>query len=75
MANRNIFSFSNNNGADHITNRVERQGLAYNEALEYCRIYGLDHKENIVPKINNNEISGYYVLDETLSTTVATINL
>jgi len=58
-----------------MTNRIERQSKAFDKALGYCRIFGLDFKENVITKINNKEIIGYYVLDETKSTTVATVML
>jgi len=57
----------------HINNRIARQSKAFKNALDYCRIYGLDWHTNIRPMIENQEIVGYYVIDETFSTTVATV--
>ena len=58
-----------------MTNRVARQSEAFETALAYCNTYGLDWKEHIYPKIDDKEIIGFYVLDETKSTTVATVML
>ena len=58
-----------------MTNRVARQSEAFKTALSYCNTYGLDWKEHIMPKYENREIVGFYVLDETKSTTVATVML
>lgn len=62
-----------------MTNRVERQERAYRCALEWCRVYGLT-KDHIVPKYDwmdkrRKHIVGYYVLDETCTTTVATVDM
>lgn len=48
---------------------------AFLEALEYCRIWGLDWKTNIKPKFKNKALVGYYVIDETGTTTVANIDI
>lgn len=56
-------------------NNIRDIGEAFNEALEYCRIYGLNWKEHVKPMIENKEIKGYYVIDETGSTTVARIEI
>lgn len=58
-----------------MTDRIKRQQEAFRQALWYCRILGLDWKNHIEPKIEKNEIVGYYVLDETRSTTVKIILL
>ena len=58
-----------------MTNRVAKQSEAFGKALKYCKVYGLDWKEHIYPKIDDKEIIGFYVLDETKSTTVATVML
>ena len=50
-------------------------GTAFLEALEYCRIYGLNWKTNVKPIIKDNQLKGYYVIDETGSTTVARIEI
>jgi hypothetical protein len=60
---------------NRITNRIKRQQKAFELALWYCRAYGLNWKLHIRPVIENKEIIGYYVLDETKSTTVKTIYL
>lgn len=57
----------------YIENRILRQSKAFKNALDYCRIYGLYWRTNIQPIIEKNEIIGYYVIDETFSTTVVTI--
>ena len=56
-------------------NRIDRQAVAFNEALEYCRIYGLDWRNHIEAIIEKQQIIGYYVIDETFSTSVARIML
>lgn len=58
-----------------MTDRVNRQSEAFNEALDYCKIFGLDWKKHIEPKVEKKEITGYYILDETRSTAVKTIYL
>jgi len=60
---------------NRITNRIQRQQKAFELALWYCRAFGLNWKSHIRPVIENKEIVGYYVLDETKSTTVQTIYL
>ncbi len=57
----------------YLNNRIARQSEAFRNALDYCRIYGLDWHTNIKPMIENSEIIGYYVIDETFSTSVKTI--
>lgn len=56
-----------------MVDRVNRQQKAFAEALWHCRAWGLNWRTHIEPKIENKEITGYYVLDETRSTTVATV--
>ena len=56
-------------------NRIDRQAAAFNEALEYCRIYGLDWRNHIEVMIKDKQIVGYYVIDETFSTAVARIEI
>ena len=58
-----------------MVDRIERQQRAFAEALWHCRAWGLNWRTNIEPKIENKEITGYYVLDETRSTTVATVQI
>lgn len=57
----------------YINNRIARQSQAFRNALDYCKIFGLDWHTNIRPMIENGEIVGYYVIDETFSTAVKTI--
>ena len=54
--------------------RVERQSDAFKEALEVCYLYGLNWKEHIMLKTFKNTTIGYYILDETKSTVIETIN-
>ena len=56
-----------------MTDRVNRQQKAFEEVLWHCRAWGLNWRTSIEPKIEQKEIIGYYVLDETRSTTVATV--
>ena len=58
-----------------MTNRINRQSEAFKAALGYCKIFGLDWRRHIEPKINDREIVGYFVTDETYTTTVATVML
>lgn len=53
--------------------RVNRQSEAFKTALDYCKIWGLDWRYHIIPKVENREIVSYHVLDETKSTTVKTV--
>lgn len=57
--------------------RINRQSEAFREALDYCKILGLDWHHHVYPKIEKragiDEITGFYVLDETRSTTVKTV--
>ena len=48
---------------------------AFNEGVEYCHLYGLDWRQNMRPFFENGTIAGYYVIDETGSTTVKTIRV
>ena len=54
---------------------IDDIGGAFKEALEYCRLYGLNWREHVHPKYDNGKVVGYYVLDETLSTTVAIVEI
>lgn len=58
---------------NRIENRIERQSNAFKKALDYCQLYGVDWHTNIQPIIENKEIIGYWVIDETFSTTVAEV--
>lgn len=59
-------------------NRIDRQSEAFREALDYCRLFGLDWRRHIQPKTEKrngiSEITGYYILDESMSTTLKTID-
>lgn len=54
---------------------IDDVGSAFVEALEICRLHGLDWKEHVMPKYENRKIVGYYVLDETRSTTITTVEI
>ena len=58
-----------------MTNRIERQTEAFNEALEMCRLHGLDWRVHVEAIIKEKQVIGYYVIDETFSTTVARIEI
>ena len=58
-----------------MVDRIERQQRAFAEALWHCRAWGLNWRTNIEPRIERKEITGYYVLNETRSTTVATVQI
>ena len=47
--------------------------IAFMEALDIARLHGLNWREHVVPKFDNKILSGYYILDETKSTTIKTI--
>lgn len=48
---------------------------AFEQALWFCRVFGLDWKEYILPFNKNGMLAGYYVLDETKSTVIAKIKI
>ncbi len=52
---------------------MEEVRVAFIEALDIARLHGLSWKEHVVPKFDNKILSGYYILDETKSTTIKTI--
>ena len=56
-------------------NNIRDIGEAFIEALEYCRIYGLNWKEHVRPIIEESTLKGYWVLDETKSTIVKRIEI
>ena len=60
---------------DMRVSNIDEIGGAFVEALDYCRLYGLNWRDHIIPKRDNGKIVGYYVLDETKSTTVATVEI
>lgn len=55
--------------------RVQRQSDAFKDALEVCCLHGLNWKEHIMLKTFKNTTIGYYILDETKSTVIETINI
>lgn len=55
--------------------RLERQSDAFKEALEVCYLHGLNWKEHIMLKTFKYTTIGYYILDETKSTVIETINI
>ena len=61
-----------------MTNRIDRQPEAFREALWHCKHQGLDWRRHIQPKTEKrngiSEITGYYILDESMSTTLKTID-
>lgn len=59
--------------------RIDRQPAAFREALWYCVHNGLNWRNHIIPRTEKkagiSEVTGYYVLDETMSTAVKTIDI
>ena len=55
--------------------RIEEHRKAILQALDVCRLHGLDWKKSIIPIKNNKKITGFLVLDETLSTAIKIINI
>ena len=53
----------------------EKMQEAFLQALETCRMYGLDWKKSIIYIKKKNKITGFWVLDETLSTAIKIINI
>ena len=60
---------------DMRVSNIDEIGDAFKEALEYCRLYGLNWREHVQTKYDNGKIVGYYVLDETLSTAITTVEI
>lgn len=58
-----------------MTNRINRQSEAFRTALDYCRFFRFDWRRHIEPKTNEREIVGHFIIDETYTTTVATVML
>ena len=56
-------------------NQIIRHRDAFIKALDVCRIHGLDWKKSIIPIKNNKKITGFWVLDETLSTAIKIIKI
>ncbi len=48
---------------------------AIREAMKICRENVFDHHEHIIPRKEGNTITGYYILNEDKSTTVATVEV
>ena len=48
---------------------------AFTDALDQARLRGLNWREHVRPFFRNGRIAGYYILDETFSTTIKTINI
>ena len=62
----------------HLENQYshkEKMQDAFLQALETCRMHGLDWKKSIIPIKNNKKLTGFWVLDETLSTAIKIINI
>lgn len=55
--------------------RFDKIRDSFNEATEYCELCGLNWREHMYPLFKNGMVAGYYVLDETKSTTVKTIRV
>ena len=55
--------------------KLDERIKAFNEAIETCREHGLNWRTNIQPIIKKKVIKGYYVLDETRSTAIKTIEI
>lgn len=56
-------------------NRIEEHRKAIRQALDVCRMYGLDWKKSIIPVKEKNKIIAFWVLDETLSTAIKIIKI
>lgn len=52
---------------------MEEVRVAFIEALDVARLNGLNWRDYVRPKFENDILVGYYVLDETKSTTIRTI--
>lgn len=50
-------------------------GRAIRQAIKICRDNVFDHHEHIIPRKEGNVITGYYILNEDKSTTVATVDV
>ncbi len=62
---------SRNNRVNDMTNKLDKQKAAFEEALGVCRDYGLDWRNHIEVIIKDKQVKGYYVIDESFSTEVA----
>ena len=54
---------------------IEYHRKAFIQALDVCRLHGLDWKKSIIPIKNDKKITGFWVLDETLSTAIKIIKI
>ena len=54
---------------------IEYYRKAFLQALDVCRMHGLDWKKSIIPVKENKKITGFWVLDETLSTAIKIIEI
>ena len=52
---------------------LEEVRVAFIEALDIARLHGLNWRDYVRPKFENDRLVGYYVLDETKSTTIKTV--
>ena len=52
---------------------MEEVRVAFIKALDIARLNGLNWRDHVRPKFDNDKLSGYYVLDETKSTTIKII--
>ena len=52
---------------------LEEVRVAFIEALDIARLNGLNWRDYVRPKFENDRLVGYYVLDETKSTTIKTV--
>ena len=49
---------------------IDEVRIAFIEALEVAKDHGLNWRNHVKPKFENDILAGYYILDETFSTTV-----
>ena len=56
-------------------NSIEDHRKAFLQALETCRMHGLEWKKSIIPVKEKNKIIAFWVLDETLSTAIKIIKI
>ncbi len=56
-------------------NTFEEIGQALTEAIKWCKVYGLNWRRHVQPIFKNGQIAGYYVIDETFSTTIKKIEI
>ena len=56
-------------------NTFEEIGQAFTEAMEWCKVHGLNWRRHVQPIFKNGQVQGYHVLDETFSTVIKTIKI